>query len=85
MDPQMAQCKSCKANVIWVKLLPVGRLHPLNPTLAKTGNITMLGERQFVAKVLSKAEKARAVEEGELLYTSHFATCPNAKQHRTAS
>lgn len=80
----MAQCKSCKAEVIWVKLLPLGKLTPVNYTMSKTGNIQMLGERQFVAKVLSKAEKARAQEEGELLYTSHFATCPNAAAHRSA-
>jgi len=79
----MAQCRSCKATVLWVKLLPLGRTAPLDIKLSKDGNIQMLGERLVVAKVLSKIELAQAKEEGELLYTSHFATCPNAKQHRS--
>ena len=78
----MSQCKSCGAEVLWVKLVPMNRLNPVNPTPTREGNIRMLGQRKAVAKVLSKADLETAALASEELYTSHFATCPNAKQHR---
>lgn len=78
----MSACKSCGAEVLWVKLIPMGRVNPLNPTPSRSGNIRMLGTRKAVAKVLGKAELETAALASEELYTSHFATCPNAKQHR---
>jgi hypothetical protein len=81
----MAQCKSCGADVLWVKLIPHNRLNPVNPTPTREGNIRMLGVRKAVARVLSKADLAEAALATEELYTSHFATCPNAKQHRSKS
>lgn len=78
----MSTCKSCGAEVLWVKLVPTNRLNPLNPTPTRAGNIRMLGTRKAVAKVLGKAELAEALATEEL-YTSHFVTCPNAKQHRS--
>lgn len=78
----MPACRSCGAAVLWVKLVPRGSTAPLDAEPSTAGNIRMLGERNAVAKVLSKAEIAVARGEGEQLYTSHFATCPNSKQHR---
>lgn len=78
----MAACRSCAAEVIWVKLLPRGRLAPLDATRSAEGNIRMLGTRNAIARVLSKENLAKARAAGDELYTSHFATCPNAKSHR---
>lgn len=80
----MSTCKSCGAEVLWVKLVPLNRPNPLDPTPTRQGNIRMLGMRKAVARVLGKAELADAELASEELYTSHFATCPNARQHRKA-
>lgn len=79
----MSKCRSCGAEVLWVKLVPTNRLNPLNPTPTRAGNIRMLGTRKAAAKVLSKADLAEAALASEELYTSHFTDCPNAKQHRS--
>lgn len=80
----MSKCRSCGAEVLWVKLVPTNRLNPLNPTPTRGGNIRMLGTRKAVARVLGKVELAESLATEEL-YTSHFVTCPNAKQHRSKS
>lgn len=80
----MSQCRSCGATIVWVqKLVPNNRPHPLDPEPSTNGNVRMLGIKNAVARVLNKSELADARTAGEKLYTSHFATCPNAKKHRT--
>lgn len=79
----MSACRSCGAAVLWVKVVP-GSVAPLNLEPSPAGNIRMLGTRDAVARVLPKQELIDARAAGELLYTSHFATCPNAKRHRKA-
>jgi hypothetical protein len=81
----MAQCTSCSVAVLWVKLEPRLSPHPLNVQPSITGNIRMLGSRRATARVLKKAELEEARTRGELLYTSHFATCAHAAQHRQKS
>jgi hypothetical protein len=46
---------------------------PLDPEPSEEGNVVILGE---LARVLA------AGETGEPRFLSHFATCPNAAQHR---
>lgn len=53
----MAQCRSCQAEVRWVKQKS-GKMMPINP------GTVYVGEKVY--------------EPG----TSHFATCPNAADHR---
>lgn len=78
----MAHCSSCSAQVLWVKLLPRGGSAPLDATPTLTGNIRITDNRRSVGKVLTKRELEDARTKGELLYTSHFATCPDAVAHR---
>jgi hypothetical protein len=57
---------------------------PLDATPTKEGNI-MLGEREHLPPIAmyqtnQALEKFRA--DGELLYVSHFATCPDRKKWR---
>lgn len=79
----MSQCRSCGAEVLWVKVVPMGRLMPVDAEPKEAGNMRMLGERNAVAKVLNKVDLQDARNASEKLYASHFATCPNAKQHRS--
>jgi len=72
----MSKCKSCKASIIWVSLKnKQGEYHPhpinAEPVKgivleAQTSANTHKGLPAFMADV----------------YTSHFATCPNAAEHR---
>ena len=71
----MTRCKSCDAPIRWVKMAK-GRLMPIDDLAYEDGNIVVQGGRGFV---LSKedAEMYQGV-----LFKSHFATCPNAQEHR---
>lgn len=65
-----AKCKSCGARIRWIKLKDSGNWIPCDTATSVVQVIT------------------RMVSEGEVfgtmctLYTSHFATCPNAEKHR---
>lgn len=62
-----------------------GKANPLDPKPTPDGNVRIVGtEPDGTPKIeyLSKANVAQARLRGEKLYTSHFATCPNRKQHR---
>lgn len=78
-------CKSCKAAIAFVRL-PSGRRLPINPDPTDNGNVHITGSRnedEPAARVIS-------TQTGTLFdnaptttaYTSHFATCPQASQHR---
>jgi hypothetical protein len=74
----MANCRSCGALITWIKLVPGGTLHPLDPEPRIDGTIalTTAGE----GRVLSKA--AIALNPEAELYRSHFASCEQAAQWR---
>lgn len=57
---------------------------PLDAEPHPEGNITLgyIGGEE-VAIVVTGAERAAVQIDGRELYRSHFATCPNADQHRT--
>ena len=82
----MANCASCKAEILWIKL-PSGKAMPVNPKRvggsinAGTPRITIVTDGGNVISVLKCPEEfvSGAPLQG---YESHFATCPNAKEHR---
>ncbi len=86
-------CASCRAPIFWAAILDdsgqrirneaSGRFKsmPIDWEPRPDGNVIVYwreGEG-FVCRTLRRDETPRA---GEKLRTSHFATCPNAKQHR---
>ena len=74
-----ARCRSCGAPMLWVTMHPSGKPNPLDPTPVEWGNIEVRDGLQTTSKY------GRVVPQGERegkLYTSHFATCPNAGEHR---
>ena len=72
------KCRSCGAAVIWCRTR-TGSSIPLDAEpLEYGGNIVI---RDGVAIYLKKGEPAGAAEK---IYKTHFATCPNAAQHRRA-
>ena len=73
----MSKCKSCKAPIIWVSLKnKQGKYspHPINARPVKG----IILEAQTSANMHVKGLPAFMAD----VYTSHFATCPNAAEHR---
>lgn len=70
-----SRCRSCGAAIIWAVTGVARRAMPLDAEPTEEGNILL---RDGVAVVATRADNT----EGELMYLSHFATCPEAKRHR---
>lgn len=66
----MTDCRSCGAEIKWIKLRPTMKSHPLNPAPTK---VIVLGD------VSSGGDPVGKIVDG---YVSHFSTCPNAASHR---
>ena len=76
----MDKCRFCGAPVIWVQT-DKGKTMPIDPDPVEHGNLRLIpvGETGKV-HYLKKGELEE--DSPEPRYVSHFATCPNAKQHR---
>lgn len=77
-DP--ATCKSCGARIRWV-ITTAGKRMPLDPEPHPEGTIVPVfdpARDRPVARVLPAPPTDRDA------WRSHFATCPNADQHRRA-
>jgi hypothetical protein len=76
----VSNCRSCRAPVTWV-LTVNGRKMPLDPKPTDDGNVAVRRDERgdMRGHVLREGEEPKA---GERRFTSHFATCPNAGQHR---
>ena len=67
----MATCRTCGAAVTWV-LTASGKRMPVDPIPIAGGNIELTGEVATYVKPDSDTKR----------YVSHFATCPDALDHR---
>ena len=65
-----SRCKSCGAPIEWALTVKGSRI-PLDPGSTPDGNINV-----------GPDGVAHVVEPGQGVRISHFATCPNARQHR---
>lgn len=76
-------CRSC-GNLIRWSTTSRGTRIPLDAHPNPTGNIEYRPQAggPGQADVLTKAALAAARARGATLYLTHFATCPNADQHR---
>lgn len=73
----MSACGSCGAS-IWWSVTEAGKSMPIDATPDPDGIVFI---DRGVAKVLGPIELA-LLAEGAPRWTSHFATCPNADEHR---
>ena len=71
-------CRKCGAPIIWKTNTKTKKAAPLDIAPTNEGNIALVGERNYT--VLTKEDLDRAGQ--ALLYTNHFATCPEAGHFR---
>jgi hypothetical protein len=69
----MSLCSSCGAEIEWVKT-ERGKNQPLNIEPSLVGNVEV---RDGISYYIHDDDR-----NGRMLRVAHFATCPNAKQHR---
>lgn len=78
----MSECRSCGAEIKFIKLKS-GKWNPVNPAkrtlIRDCGNEVVITDNGEVIRGKFATLEEGANAEG---YTSHFATCPNANQHR---
>jgi hypothetical protein len=78
----VTHCRSCGAEIRWVHTVS-GATMPLDYHPVPDGNIVAVlpapEGTEPLARVLGKDDPR---PEGQPLFKSHFATCPNANQHR---
>lgn len=87
----MANCRSCKAEIIWA-LTEGAKREPLDAVPVPNGNIEITGKvkRHLEDGSIEETPTVRHLKKGEgdvlpgmeppALYVSHFATCPDAKK-----
>jgi len=74
--PRNAVCSTCRAPIIWVRT-KAGKATPLDATPIADGAWQISADGQAI-HVATGADMFAPPER----YTSHFATCPQAKLHR---
>lgn len=73
-----ARCTSCGALIIWA-VTKNGKPMPVDAVSAPTGNIALVPDPDPREPPTAQYLKTPGVR-----YLSHFATCPNAAEHRKA-
>lgn len=78
------QCRSCSARIVWAVNAETKRRAPIDELPSENGNVIFTHDPGMGSdpeyRVLSKPERAEPATAPR--HTSHFATCPKAKQHR---
>lgn len=77
------RCSSCGAPIVWARFAKSGAAVPLDVD-RHDGNLlvlTHIGSVPIVT-VVSKLERLRLLALGRALWLTHFATCPDATEHR---
>jgi hypothetical protein len=70
----VSRCRSCGAEIVWAMHEFTRRRMPLDAEPIEAGNVAL---EDGVARVLRPNSPYQGPR-----YVSHFATCPNAKEHR---
>lgn len=76
-----ARCKSCNAPIRWC-VTEGGKAMPVDLMPVRGGNITLRDEGVRTVAVYVQPLLEPEEDKGRPHYVSHFATCPNATQHR---
>ncbi len=75
------KCRSCGASILWVEMATTKRRMPVDAAPDRENGNVEVTPKGFANVITDETVLAEARAKG-LLHVSHFATCPNAKQHR---
>lgn len=80
-----ARCGSCRAEVIWTVTAATGKRMPVDAEPTPDGNVVLAAPTTRSGAPVSYAAQVGAllIEDDGVRFTSHFATCPNANEHRS--
>lgn len=80
----MSRCRSCGAEIIWIRSSKTGKMIPCDPEPIPFKLEIARGERFVLADgdVCCGYRTDKPEEAQRTGYISHFATCPNAAEHR---
>ncbi len=79
--PVTQRCGSCRAAIRWVTTTN-GRSMPIDPDPVDGGNLVLTYPSPGSALAIV-VDPEQTMLDDPPRYVSHFATCPNADQHRT--
>jgi len=81
---KVTQCTSCKAAIVFATIQSTGKSMPFDAVPDSDGKfyVTEDARAVHVESPIELASQCRRL--GGRKYTSHFATCPNTKQHRSS-
>lgn len=74
-----SRCRSCRAEVVWC-VTAGGKAMPVDVEPVEDGNVVLEDDGDLVATVVPPGQGLLGDERPR--YVSHFATCPNADEHR---
>ncbi|MDF3309787.1 hypothetical protein P3H15_32735 [Rhodococcus sp. T2V] len=77
------QCRSCREPIVWTVTKHSGKRLPVNPEPTEKGDVLVehRGSVLYSGIVLA-AYREQQLKDGNPLYLSHFATCPQSAQWR---
>lgn len=75
---EVTACRSCEARIIWT-ITAKGRKMPVDAEPREDGGFVLRGQGDDHPPLALAKGEARGREPR---YVSHFATCPNAAEHR---
>ena len=87
-DSTCRSCRSCGAAILWAKLIDTrpgktSKPHPFDPEPNPKGYYYLYAPGGDVAKLEARyVQRGEAWPEGAKRRVSHFATCPDAEEHR---
>lgn len=74
----VADCSSCSARIVWT-VTAKGKRMPVDAEPREDGTFVLRGQGDDHPPLALHKRESRGREP---LYVSHFATCPNADEHR---
>lgn len=80
-----SRCRSCDAAILWVTTMPKGKSMPIDAEPSDNGKFIVNfrpAENKLLAVHVNSCDAE--AKQGRNRYSSHFETCPNANQHRSA-
>lgn len=77
-----SNCRSCDADIIWGVTEKDKRM-PVDADPVEGGSFALVNEEVNGKTIVRAVWRTRAPEGTTEFHASHFATCPNAEQHRS--